>query len=100
MARWSRRGKKLASSRLASVINMARLALLLLAASGAAVAMALLVHQDRPSSTETVFQPPSRLTEPGPVCPWREPESDLKTFFPDATHSEPVTLILSGKRLE
>ena len=34
------------------------------------------------------------------MCPWREPESDLKLFFPDATRYSLETRILSGQRLE
>jgi len=34
------------------------------------------------------------------MCPWREPERDLKQFFPEATHHKIETRILSGQRLE
>ena len=34
------------------------------------------------------------------MCPWREPEHDLKLFFPKATRYELKTCILSGQRLE
>lgn len=49
---------------------------------------------------ETVFEPPSRVVEPAPLCPWRNPESDLKLFFPGADRWQIETRILSGKRLE
>lgn len=38
--------------------------------------------------------------ETAPLCPWREPESDLQIFFPGANHYETETRILSGLRLE
>ena len=38
--------------------------------------------------------------EAGPLCPWREPDSDLKAFFPQATRYSVETRILSGLRLE
>jgi hypothetical protein len=34
------------------------------------------------------------------MCPWREPEKDLRQFFPEATRYETTTRILSGQRLE
>lgn len=34
------------------------------------------------------------------MCPWREPENDLKKFFPNATGYKVETRILSGLRLE
>jgi Na+-translocating ferredoxin:NAD+ oxidoreductase RnfG subunit len=34
------------------------------------------------------------------LCPWREPETDLKLFFPEATRHELETRILSGLRLQ
>ncbi len=34
------------------------------------------------------------------MCPWREPESDLREFFPTATGYEVETRILSGLRPE
>ncbi len=46
------------------------------------------------------FEPPSRLVEPNPLCPWREPESDLRRFFPEANRHETETRILSGLRVE
>lgn len=45
---------------------------------------------------ETENRPPSL----GPLCPWREPDNDLKLFFPDATRYELETRLLSGRRLE
>jgi len=49
---------------------------------------------------EIPFQTKNTPPPPAPLCPWREPESDLKLFFPDATRYELETLILSGQRLE
>lgn len=38
--------------------------------------------------------------EAAPMCPWREPQTDLRLFFPGATGSTAETRVLSGKRLE
>ena len=35
-----------------------------------------------------------------PMCPWREPDADLKLFFPGADRCEIETRILSGLRVE
>lgn len=45
---------------------------------------------------ETANRPPSLAL----LCPWREPDNDLKLFFPDATRYELETRLLSGRRLE
>lgn len=34
------------------------------------------------------------------LCPWREPEADLKRFFPTATSHRDETLVLSRRRAE
>jgi len=52
------------------------------------------------SAPERPFEPGTQLPQAAPLCPWREPASDLKRFFPSATRSEPETRILSGQRLE
>jgi len=52
------------------------------------------------SSAEHPFEPNTKLPQAAPLCPWREPASDLKLFFPNATRYEPETRILSGQRLE
>lgn len=51
-------------------------------------------------STETFSVPDVRPPEAAPLCPWREPETDLKTFFPEANRYEVETRILSGLRLD
>ncbi|MBI5386996.1 MAG: hypothetical protein HZA90_20170, partial [Verrucomicrobia bacterium] len=38
--------------------------------------------------------------EAAPLCPWRDPDSDLKTFFPNATQHTTETRVLSGQRVE
>ena len=38
--------------------------------------------------------------EAAPMCPWREPQADLRTFFPGANAYRTETRILSGERLE
>jgi hypothetical protein len=52
------------------------------------------------SSSEPPFDPKTQSPQAAPLCPWREPASDLKQFFPNATRYEPETRILSGQRLE
>ncbi len=54
---------------------------------------------DSPVSSEVPFET-TKPQQAAPLCPWREPESDLALFFPDATHYELETRILSGLRLE
>jgi hypothetical protein len=46
--------------------------------------------------SETKAMPP----EAAPLCPWRDPDSDLKKFFPGATEYRTDTRILSGLRTE
>lgn len=45
---------------------------------------------------------PTRLNvtpiELAPICPWREPERDLRAFFPEASTCREETRILSGVR--
>lgn len=45
-----------------------------------------------------LFEPAVTPIESEPLCPWRQPEEDLRRFFPGSTRSEVVTLILSGQR--
>ena len=49
---------------------------------------------------EIPFETENRPAAAAPMCPWREPEQDLKRFFPEATHHKIETRILSGQRLE
>jgi hypothetical protein len=51
-------------------------------------------------SSETFKEGGSKPPEAAPLCPWREPESDLQHFFPYATDYQKETRILSGLRLE
>ena len=51
-------------------------------------------------SSEVVSVSSIKTPEAAPLCPWREPESDLKVFFPGATRYAVETRILSGMRLE
>ncbi|HEX5220083.1 MAG TPA: hypothetical protein VFZ59_10995 [Verrucomicrobiae bacterium] len=55
---------------------------------------------DSSQPTEVPFETENRPPTAAPMCPWREPERDLKLFFPEATHHKIETRILSGKRLE
>jgi hypothetical protein len=52
------------------------------------------------SSPETLVESKVRPPQAAPLCPWREPESDLKQFFPGATRYKVETRILSGLRVE
>ena len=54
----------------------------------------------RPSLTETVSDTTIKPPEAAPLCPWREPEKDLKILFPTATGYKVETRILSGLRVE
>jgi len=54
----------------------------------------------RTSSSELVFEIKAKPPPSAPICPWREPEADLKQLFPTATRYIPETRILSGLRLE
>jgi hypothetical protein len=38
--------------------------------------------------------------EAAPLCPWRDPDGDLRRFFPGATRHVTETRILSAQRLE
>lgn len=40
------------------------------------------------------------VQENAPMCPWRDPEGDLRAFFPGATSHRTETLILSAQRVE
>ena len=95
----SPREAKSRSKRRVSVIEMSRglffgagALILLLAMAGWRMANG--------SRTEVLFEPKARLPEAAPLCPWREPEADLKQFFPEATRYEVQTHILSGLRVE
>jgi len=57
------------------------------------------INEDSRSS-EVPFEAKTKPPQAAPLCPWREPESDLALFFPGATHYEIETRILSGRRLE
>src|SRR5215471_6453841 len=72
------------------------LAALALAACGAFMAVR------NPAPPAAIRLPDNATTPPeaAPLCPWREPETDLKLFFPQATRYEIETRILSGMRLE
>jgi hypothetical protein len=73
----------------------------LIGASSVLLALGIVAAFWRKSTpTETVFDPKVRPPEGGPLCPWREPASDLKLFFLNATRCEAETRILSGLRVE
>ena len=66
----------------------------------AAAGITLLNLRERRSSEEAVFEGKAKPPEAAPLCPWREPETDLKAFFPNATRYQQETRILSGQRPE
>src|SRR5262245_2887416 len=47
-----------------------------------------------------IFEPPSRVTEAAPLCPWRDPDADTQRIFPNSNRRESVVRILSGLRTE
>jgi hypothetical protein len=51
-------------------------------------------------SLEILPESNARPPQAAPMCPWRDPQSDLKQFFPSATRYEVDTRILSGLRVE
>jgi hypothetical protein len=72
-----------------------------LAALALAVCLAFVCwHTINRSSVEVFTDGKATPPEPAPLCPWREPEADLKSFFPGATGYHTETCILSGLRLE
>ena len=75
--------------------------LLLFGGGAAALMVAAIVWQSgRSSSSETFFVGKTKPPEAAPVCPWREPEADLKLFFPNASRYELENHPLSGSRIE
>jgi len=74
--------------------------LIFLGAAGVILAVAVAVWWNSSSSPESLFEPQVRPPESAPLCPWREPASDLNQFFPHASDYEVETRILSGLRLE
>jgi len=66
----------------------------------AAVLAGLIWRMAHSSVSEKLFESQTRPSEAGPLCPWREPEADLKNFFPTATRYDAEIRILSGLRLE
>ena len=73
---------------------------LLLAAAVAVGTASVAWRSSSRFSSETVVANPIKPPEAAPLCPWREPEADLKLFFPGANRHEVETRILSGMRLE
>ena len=69
----------------------------LLGGAGLAAAAALILWRSSFSS-ETLVERRIAPPEAAPLCPWREPERDLKALFPQATRYEVETRVLSGMR--
>ncbi len=67
---------------------------------GAVLVLAGWFHRMRDSSEVISLQARTERLEAEPICPWRQPESDLHQFFPHATRYETENRILSGQRLE
>jgi len=72
---------------------------LLLIAPLALLAIAGWLLKDNHPAT-ALFEPQVQSIQSAPLCPWREPAQDLKSFFPTATRYEAETHILSGMRLQ
>ncbi len=53
----------------------------------------------RPQEVLPFVEATNRI-EAAPMCPWRNPREDLRSFFPKATDYRTETRILSGQRLE
>jgi hypothetical protein len=64
-----------------------------------AVLAAIIYLRRNPGTGGSLFvtAPPPEVV---PLCPWREPESDLTQLFPGASEHHTETKILSGHRLE
>ena len=74
---------------------------LLWSTCAAAVILAVVWQvQTRRREPAVLFDPPVRPIESAPLCPWREPEMDLKTFFPEGASYITETHVLSGLRVE
>jgi len=76
---------------------------LMYAAAGVAAMLALASWRLTPPPfvpADPGVKPRSASIEAEPVCPWREPDQDLRAFFPEADGREIETRILSGLRVE
>jgi hypothetical protein len=78
---------------------MSRLAVICLA-GGVLVSVAVGLRLANPTAPEPVFQASTQPLSVAPMCPWRDPEADLKRLFPGAARCERETRILSGLRSE
>jgi hypothetical protein len=61
---------------------------------------ALLSRKALLSTRESVFEPANKPPPLAPMCPWRNPETDLPRLFPEASRFEVQTRVLSGLRAE
>src|SRR3954466_4171163 len=57
------------------------------------------LHESR-GTAEIPFETSNQPQAAAPMCPWREPASDLHSFFPEATGYQVETRVLSGVRLQ
>jgi len=71
-------------------------------AGGFVLALGIVVWRvhDLSSAAELPAEVKAAPPAAAPLCPWREPETDMKLFFPGANHCEVETKILSGVRVE
>jgi len=53
-----------------------------------------------PAESPVPVAPAVSRIEAAPLCPWREPEADLRALFPGATGYVTETRVVSGQRLE
>ena len=54
----------------------------------------------RHADADALYEPTVSRMESAPLCPWREPEADMRRYFPEATRFVTETRILSGLRVE
>lgn len=69
---------------------------------GAGLIIALFLWREVNSqlTPEIPFEPNSKPPGAAALCPWRSPDGDLRTFFPEGNRRETETKILSSHRLE
>jgi hypothetical protein len=75
---------------------------LIIGAVTALLALAMLAWRVKHTAVTTELPAEVKAIPPSaaPMCPWREPDTDLKEFFPSADHYIIETRILSGLRME
>jgi hypothetical protein len=71
----------------------------LLSSTGVLFLAAVLFWWRSQGTSQTIlFEPPVRVAQSEPLCPWRQPEEDMNRFFSGSTSYQTETRILSGLR--